>query len=43
VFAYTHLLLDEDLGWVDRRLGWEVMARGNLVRHRRRLYKRFFA
>ena len=42
VFAYTHLLLDEELGWVEGRLAWQLKERGNLVRHRRRVYRRCY-
>lgn len=42
VFAYTHLLLDEDLGWRDDKLGSSVRERGNLVRHRERILTRFW-
>ncbi|MCJ1356278.1 MAG: hypothetical protein MMC33_006272 [Icmadophila ericetorum] len=41
VFAYTHLLLDDEMGWQEMRFCREVMERGNLVRHRKRCYKRF--
>ncbi|KAI9687687.1 MAG: hypothetical protein M1820_010393, partial [Bogoriella megaspora] len=37
VFAYTHLLLDDGMGWVDGRLGRAVGRWGNLVRHRERV------
>jgi len=44
VFAYTHLLLDEELGrgWVDIRLRDAVLARQNLVRHRERIVQSYF-
>ena len=41
VFAYTHLLLDEEMRWEEMRLQRQVMERGNLVRHRKRCYKQF--
>ena len=42
VFAYTHLLLLEELGWVEGRLARQLKERGNLVRHRRRVYRRYY-
>ncbi|MCJ1254645.1 hypothetical protein MMC24_002460 [Lignoscripta atroalba] len=42
VFAYTHLLLDEELGWQEMRLVWSLQNFRNLVQHRRRLYKGYF-
>ena len=41
VFAYTHLLLDEEMRWEEVRLQREVMKRGNLVKHRKRCYNKF--
>lgn len=38
VFAYTHLLLDEELGWVDTRLRDALLQFPALVEHRNRLY-----
>ncbi|KAL9103213.1 MAG: hypothetical protein Q9187_009034 [Circinaria calcarea] len=43
VFAYTHLLLDEDMGWRETRLVRCLWQYGNLVRHRRRIYKGYFS
>ncbi|KAM3074241.1 hypothetical protein ACMFMG_002935 [Clarireedia jacksonii] len=42
IFAYTYLLLDDAMGWKDRRLVEmvEKSGKGNLVRHSRRLFKR---
>ena len=37
VFAYTHLLLSERLGWCENALGDEVRQYDNLVQHERRL------
>jgi metaxin len=44
VFAYTHLLLDEDLGngWQETRLCRVVQDHPNLVRHRKRIYKGWY-
>ncbi|KOS21601.1 Metaxin-1 [Escovopsis weberi] len=40
VFAYTHLVLDDGIGWADDELARCVAAFDNLVRHRDRLYRR---
>lgn len=37
VFAYTHLLLDSEMGWADRRLAELVAQSPALVRHRDRI------
>ncbi|KAK7537919.1 hypothetical protein IWX49DRAFT_618467 [Phyllosticta citricarpa] len=44
VFAYTHLLLLQDLGtgWKESRLGNAVRARQKLVRHQERIFEAFF-
>lgn len=42
VFAYTHLLLDEDMEWAVNEVGMELKRWGNLVRHRKRIYKMYF-
>ncbi|WYZ41646.1 hypothetical protein EsH8_V_000541 [Colletotrichum jinshuiense] len=42
VFAYTHLLLDEEFGWVDRTLPAILEQFPVLVRHRERLAARYF-
>ncbi|KAH0432328.1 hypothetical protein CcaCcLH18_06534 [Colletotrichum camelliae] len=42
VFAYTHLLLDERFGWVDRRLVELVKEFPALVNHQKRLLKMCF-
>ncbi|GKT50301.1 metaxin-1 [Colletotrichum spaethianum] len=42
VFAYTHLLLDDGFGWVDRTLPDVVAAFPSLVSHRERLLERCF-
>lgn len=42
VFAYTHSLLDEGMGWLDTRLQKTLRRYGNLVEHRERLLDRFF-
>jgi metaxin len=38
VFAYTHLILDQELGWQDGGLTMCLMPFENLVRHRDRLH-----
>ncbi|KAK5992404.1 hypothetical protein PT974_05808 [Cladobotryum mycophilum] len=40
VFAYTHLILDDSLGWCDNSLAQCVSKFDNLVAHRQRLYER---
>lgn len=40
VFAYTHLVLEEGMGWGDGRLGREVGRWRALVEHRERVLKR---
>ncbi|KAK2019288.1 hypothetical protein LZ32DRAFT_227192 [Colletotrichum eremochloae] len=42
VFAYTHPLLDPDLGWADRTLPDILAGFPDLVRHRERLLERYF-
>jgi metaxin len=41
VFAYTHLILDEGMGWKHNRLAQLLRQHTNLVQHRERLL-RFF-
>jgi metaxin len=41
VFAYTHLILDKNLGWKRNRLGQLLKGHPNLVQHRDRLLKFF--
>lgn len=41
VFAYTHLILDESMGWKQNRLASSLRQHGNLVQHRERLLKFF--
>lgn len=41
VFAYTHLILDETMGWKQNRLAQLLREHKNLVQHRERLL-RFF-
>lgn len=45
VFAYTHLLLEEEQGqgWQDGRLRRLLQDRPGLVRHRKRVYKLCYA
>lgn len=42
VFAYTHLLLDEEMHWSDGQLASQVIARQNLVDHRNRVLDKYF-
>lgn len=42
VFAYTHLILDESMGWKQNRLSQLLREHQNLVQHREKLL-RFFA
>lgn len=42
VFAYTQLLLDDDLGWKEKKLCRALRVRDNLVRHRERLLVRYY-
>ncbi|KAJ5901947.1 hypothetical protein N7495_002475 [Penicillium taxi] len=37
VFAYTHLILDEEMGWKQNRLAQLLRQHSNLVQHRERL------
>ncbi len=41
VFAYTHLLLDEGIGWQERRMVDMLKGYENLVRHRRRILQNY--
>ncbi|KAE8147715.1 hypothetical protein BDV25DRAFT_159753 [Aspergillus avenaceus] len=41
VFAYTHLILDEGMGWKQNRLADYLRKHKNLVQHRERLLKYF--
>ncbi|KAK6854562.1 hypothetical protein PG990_008029 [Apiospora arundinis] len=40
VFAYTHLLLDDNLAWIDTRLRDSLLKFPALVEHRERLFSR---
>ena len=42
IFAYTHLILDEDLQWGENELGRQVSQHQNLVAHRDRIMNQFF-
>lgn len=42
VFAYTHVLLDENLDWKDKRLVDGLKQYGNLVLHQRRIMEGWF-
>lgn len=41
VFAYTHLILDEGMGWKQNRLAQLLREHTNLVQHRERLLRYF--
>lgn len=41
VFAYTHLVLDDKMGWKQNRLGQLLKQHTNLVQHRERLLSFF--
>ena len=45
VFAYTHLLLDDNLGkgWLDTRLRNALMSRKRLIKHRNRVLDSYFS
>jgi metaxin len=43
VFAYTHLLLDNNLGWQNRRMSDGLRRNANLVQHRQRILDRYFS
>jgi len=42
IFAYTHLILDEDLQWGENELGRQLSQHHNLVAHRDRIMNQFF-
>jgi metaxin len=42
IFAYTHLILDESLGWQHNPLADMVNRHENLVLHRNRILDRYF-
>ena len=42
VFAYTNPLLDDGLGWQEKRLIKGLKAFQNLVEHRQRILKHYF-
>lgn len=42
VFAYTHLLLEERMGWKETRLIKGLEKHENLVAHRRRIYDTYY-
>ena len=42
VFAYTQLLLDDELGWKEQKLCRALRRRHNLVQHRERLLAEYF-
>ena len=42
VFAYSHLILDDTLGWKQNPLAAYVKKYDNLVQHRDRIYNTYF-
>ena len=42
VFAYTHLILDENLDWKDNKLGEQLKRRESLLQHRDRILKMYY-
>jgi metaxin len=42
VFAYTHLLLDERMGWREKRLVEALRKWENLVMHRERVLSKYY-
>ncbi|CZR53245.1 related to mitochondrial outer membrane protein (Sam35) [Phialocephala subalpina] len=42
VFAYTQLLLDDSMGWKEKKLCRALRTRDNLVQHRERLLVRYY-
>lgn len=42
VFAYTQLLLDDSLGWEEKKLSRALRRRDNLVQHRERLLAKYY-
>jgi metaxin len=43
VFAYTHLLLDNNLGWQNKRMPDSLRRNANLVQHRQRIVDKYFS
>lgn len=42
VFSYTHLILDESLGWKQNPLAVDIKRYDSLVQHRDRIYNKYF-
>jgi metaxin len=42
LFSYSHLILDEQLGWTFNPLKDALERHGNLVRHSKRVWEKFF-
>jgi metaxin len=42
VFAYTHQLLDQNLGWQNKKMADALIKNPNLVRHRQRILDTYF-
>jgi metaxin len=43
VFAYTHLLLDNNLGWQNKRMSDSLRRNANLAQHRQRILDKYFS
>ncbi|CAD6499471.1 BgTH12-03587 [Blumeria graminis f. sp. triticale] len=43
VFAYSHLLLDENMDWVEEKLCGAIKTRQNLVQHRLRILSQYYS
>lgn len=42
IFAYTHLLLEDRMGWKETRLIKGLKKHGNLIAHRQRVYDIYY-
>ena len=42
VFAYTHLILDENMAWADNKLGEMLERQDNLVQHQNRILEMYY-
>lgn len=42
IFAYTHLILDEELPWGSNGLATQIAQHQNLVNHRNRVLDQYF-
>lgn len=43
VFAYTHLLLEDNIAWRNTKLSVALKRNANLVRHRQRILEKYFS